>query len=153
MATIKLLIQTAQEKARLMTEIKHQAMPFQIAIKEGTDRSLGQNNLLHQWNNEIAKWFGDRPASDVHAENKLYIGVRMLMAENEDFKEQWTRLIKGRFTTKEKLELMLEPTDYPVTRIMTTKQMGCFMELVHQKYTSQGVRLTDPEIQKYGENQ
>jgi|TARA_R110000850_G_scaffold127431_4_gene246491 hypothetical protein len=151
MATTKSLIQTVQEKVRLLNEIKHQAIPFQIAIKEGTDRSLGQNRLLHKWNNEVAKWFGDRDAADVHAENKLHIGVRMLMAENEDFKEQWTRLIKGRFTTEEKLELMSEPTDYPITRIMTTKQMSRFMELVHQKYTSQGLRLTDPEMQKYGE--
>jgi hypothetical protein len=153
MTTTKSLIQTAHEKARLMTEIKHQAMPFQIAIKEGTDRSLGQNRLIHKWNSEIAKWFGDRDAADVHAENKLHIGVRMLMAENEDFKEQWVRLIKDRFTPEEKLEFMSEPTDYPVTRIMTTKQMGRYLDLVYQKYTAQGVKLTDPGLEKYGESQ
>jgi hypothetical protein len=45
---------------------------------------------------------------------------------------------------------MLPPHDYPVTRLMTVKQMTRFMDAVHDDLAGQGVRLTDPEAMKYG---
>jgi len=46
---------------------------------------------------------------------------------------------------------MLPPHDYPVSRIMSVKQMTRYLYAIHAEFTAQGVRLSDPEMQKYGE--
>ena len=92
---------------------------------------------------------GDRDASDVRAHCKLNHGIRMLVTESEEFREQWHRLFMNRYTYEEKLLLMVEPHDYPVTRIMGVKQMGRFLDKIHEEFTALGIVLTDPEMQKY----
>jgi hypothetical protein len=124
-------------------------LPVTVTITQGVDRSAQQNKLAFTWYREIADQLGDRDASDVRAHCKLYIGVRMLHAENDKFREQWDRLIKNRFTISEKLELMLAPHDYPVTRLMNVKQMTRYMDAIHAEFTGQGCRLTDPQALMY----
>ena len=136
--------------ARLATRLKEWSYPFCVAIKPKEDRTLAQNNTVHGWYGEIAKHFGDRTSDDVRSECKLTFGVRMLVAEDDAFREQWMRLFGQRFSYEEKLELMSEPHNYPVTSIMTAKQMARYMDQVFQHYGAQGVRLTDPEMMKYG---
>jgi len=131
--------------------MKSRALPMTIHITQGDDRSGQQNALAFKWYQEAAAQLGDRSASDVRAHCKLYHGVRMLHAENDEFREKWDRLIKARFTIPEKLELMLPPHDYPVSRIMSVKQMTRYLDAIHAEFTAQGVRLSDPEMQKYGE--
>lgn len=132
--------------ARLLQSRK---LPLTVHITAGEDRSGQQNALAFQWYKEAADQLGDRSPSDVRAHCKLYHGVRMLHAESETFRAAWDRLIKGRFTMAEKLELMLEPHDYPVSRLMTVKQMSRYLDAIHAEFTAQGVRLTDPEMRKY----
>lgn len=150
MATEKFAAQTPHDLARIIARMKGYTLPIQVAIREGVDRTHAQNALAHKWYKEAANWLGDQEPWQVKAECKLNIGIRMLVVESDDFREQWTRLIKDRFTYEEKLEFMVEPTDYPVTRIMTTKQMTRYMKEVQAKYAAQGVPLTDPESLKYG---
>lgn len=120
-------------------------MPVSLLTSDSVDRTNQQNALSHKWYSEAPIWLGDQEAWQVRAECKLYIGIKMLVTENECFRDQWQRLIKDRFTLEEKLELMSEPTDYPVTRIMQVPQMRRYMDAVYQKYTAQGVPLTSPE--------
>ena len=125
-------------------------LPVTVAITAGEDRSGRQNALAFQWYKDAARDLGDRTASDVRAHCKLFHGVRLLHAENEAFRASWDRLIKARFSITEKLELMVPPHDYPVTRLMTVKQMTAFLNDVHAELSGMGVRLTDPEALKYG---
>lgn len=149
MTTDKRTLHTPHHTARLIVDLKAMTLPVVVAIREGEDRTDAQNKLSHKWYREASNWLGDQEPWQVRAECKLNIGIRMLVTESDDFREQWTRLIKDRFTYAEKLELMVEPTDYPVTRIMTTKQMIRYMDAVWQKYRAQDVPLTDPEVRKY----
>lgn len=119
--------------------------PFTVTWVQGADRTGQQNALAFKWYTEIAEQLGDREASDVRAHCKLYIGVRMLVTESPEFQEQWNRLIKDRFTIEEKLELMSEPHDYPVTRIMKVSQMTRYLESIISEYAPVGVELTIPE--------
>jgi len=125
-------------------------LPATVTITAGADRTGQQNALAFRWYTEAAAQLGDRTASDVRAHCKLYFGVRILHTENEGFRAAWDRLIKTKFTIPEKLELMLPPHDYPVTRLMTVKQMSQYMDCIQHDLSSAGVILTDPEAMKYG---
>jgi len=124
-------------------------LPVTVHITAGADRTGQQNALSFRWYTETAQQLGDRTASDVRAHCKLFHGVKMLHSENEPFRLSWNRLIKDRFTIEEKLELMVPPHDYPVTRLMTAKQMSRYMDECHRDLSSLGVALTDPEAMKY----
>ena len=119
--------------------------PVTVTITQGDKRSSQQNALAFKWFGEIAQQLGDRTASDVRAYCKLHFGVKLLREENEGFRDTWDRLIRDRFTYEEKLELMVDPHDYPVTRIMTTKQGTKFLDEVAAFAALHGVRLTIPE--------
>lgn len=120
--------------------------PLTVSWTKGADRSLDQNALAFKWFQEIATQRGDMTVSDVRAHCKLYHGVRMLHAENADFRDQWNRLIRDRFSYEEKLEFMLPPHDYPVTRLMNTKQMTRWLDAIYDEFTAQGIRLTLPDV-------
>ena len=144
------VIRTPSEIEGLARLLGSRQLPVTVHITVGEDRTGKQNALAFKWYAEAAQQLGDRTASDVRAHCKLWHGVKMLHAENEPFRLAWNRLIKDRFTIEEKLELMVPPHDYPVTRIMTVKQMIRFMDECHRDLTSLGVVLTDPEAQRYG---
>ena len=69
----------------------------------------------------------------------------MLVVENEDFRAKWHSMILDRFSYEEKLAFMLEPFDFPVSRIMTTAQMTRYMNAIYDEFSTQGVPLTLPE--------
>lgn len=144
------IIRSHDEVDGLSRLLKARALPVTVSIVAGEDRTGQQNALAHRWFKDASDQLGDRSASDVRAHCKLHHGVEMLHAENDDFREQWDRLIRDRFTYEEKLALMLPPHDYPVSRLMTVKQMTRWMDAIHAEYAGMGVRLTDPEARKYG---
>jgi hypothetical protein len=129
--------------------LRARKLPMTVHISAGADRTGQQNALAFAWYLDIARDLGDRTASDVRAHCKLYHGVKLLHTENEPFREAWNRLIKDRFTLEEKLELMLPPHDYPVTRLMRVKQMTAYLDGISREFSAQGVRLTDPEALRY----
>ena len=148
MATKHAITTTGQLMA-MFGFLKLHSMPMTITVRDGVDRSLSQNALAHKWYSEAATWLGDRSASDVKAHCKLWHGVKMMVVEDEDFREKWQRLVMGRFNTEEKLEFMLEPWDFPVTRLMSKPQMNRYMNEVYKEFNALGVPLSVPELQGY----
>jgi hypothetical protein len=124
-------------------------LPITVHITAGDDRSCAQNALAFRWYSDAAAQLGDRGVADVRAHCKLYHGVKILHSESEPFRAQWDRLIRDRFTAEEKLELMLPPHDYPVTRLMTAKQMTRYLDAIHAEFTAMGVTLTSAEDLKW----
>lgn len=120
--------------------------PLVVTWREGDDRSKAQNRLAFKWYKQIADQMGDREAWQVRAHCKLEHGVRMLVTENEDFRTKWHDMIMDRFTYEEKLKLMVEPWDFPVSRIMGVKQMTRYLDAIYNEFTALGVRLTLPEV-------
>ena len=146
------IIRTHDEIDGLSRLLKARALPVTVSIVAGEDRTGQQNALAHRWFKDASEQLDDRSASSIRAHCKLDHGVSMLHAENEAFREQWDRLIRDRFTYEEKLALMLPPHDYPVSRLMNIKQMSRWMDAIHAEYSGMGVRLTDPEMRKYGDS-
>lgn len=138
-------IRNAEDVTKLIAFLGQYPMPYRVTVTKGEDRSGQQNKLAFKWYREISEQMGDRSASDVRAHCKFYHGVKMLVTENEAFREQWTRLFRDRFSEEEKLALMVEPHDYPITRIMGVKQMTAYLEAIIAEFAPMGVALTMPE--------
>lgn len=137
-------VHTEFERDALVRLIQRRKIPFTVEITEGRRRSTEQNRLQRMWINEISEQLGDRTPEEVRGDTKLRFGVPILRAENEIFCEKYDRLIKP-LSYEDKLELMMEPMDFPVTRLMTVDQKRQYLDSFQQYYLGQGVVLTDPE--------
>ena len=113
--------------------------PFTATIKIGEEpRRDRQNRFAFEAYKQIAMILGDRPSSDVRAETKLRIGVPLMREQSEAFREKYDRLIRPIYSYEQKLELMIEPFDFPVTRLMTVKQMAEYITQMLAHWDAQG---------------
>ena len=118
-----------------------------VSIERQTKtRSAAQNRLQQKWHLEAAQELKDESAEDKRAYCKLHLGVPILRMENEQFRERYDRIIRP-LPYETKLELMKTPFDFQVTRLMSVEQKTRYLDAVWNHYTSQGVRLSAPELQ------
>ena len=106
-------------------------------------RTLEQNRLQRLFINEIAYQLHDQTVEEVRGYCKLTIGVPILRAENDEFRERYDKIVRP-LPYDQKLALMMEPFDMPVTRIMTTKQHAKYLDEIQRHFAAQGVILTQP---------
>lgn len=109
----------------------------------GSTRTLRQNKLQRLWLKEIAQQLGDQTPEEVRGYCKLTIGVPILRNENEAFRERYDEIVKP-LPYEQKLALMMEPLDFPVTRLMNTKQATAYLDGIHRHFSEKGIVLTDP---------
>lgn len=119
-------------------------LPFSSSIVKGKKRSWQQNKLQRLWVGEIAEQKGDETPEEIRGFCKLTIGVPILRQENDDFREKYDRIIRP-LQYEQKLEMMMEPLDFPVTRLMTSKQKTQYLDEISRYWSSKGYVLTDPE--------
>src|SRR6056297_3492894 len=136
-------VRTEQDRQALLRLLEARPLPFTCNVLKGAPRSLDQNRLQRLWLKE-AEEQGDDSAEGYRRYCKLHFGVPILRAENEAFREQYDRIIKP-LTYEQKLELMGEPIDFPVTRLMTTRQNWEYLNQVEVFFRGLGFELTDPE--------
>lgn len=135
-------IEDLQSWCRFLMGNLQPQLPVTVSWKKGASRSLDQNALLWKWNGEIAAQLGDTTPEEVHAENKLTVGIPILR-ENDDFRETYDATLRP-LPYERKLKLM-EGELISVTRVMTTKEMSRFMDEVYRKWTERGMQLTLPD--------
>ncbi len=82
-------------------------------------------------------------------ECKLIFGVPILRHENAAFCAPSTMKSSLPLPYEFKLKLMMEPFDFGVTRIMTTRQKTAYLDAVHRHYSEMGLVLTNPEDLKF----
>jgi hypothetical protein len=127
----------------LVRFIEQHSLPCTVNITKGGKRSAKQNRLIHLWLNEISQQKEDTTVEEIRAYCKLTIGVPILRAENETFREKYDAVVK-RLPYEQKIALMMEPLDFPVTRLMSTKQATAYLDGIHRHFSEQGIVLTDP---------
>lgn len=110
-------------------------------------RSPNQNDLSFKWYQEVAQHFGDRTPSDVRAYCKLHFGVPIRRETDAVFREKYDRILKP-LSYEQKLECMVDPLDFPVTRDLKKPQMNRFLDEVFSHWWGKGVQLTQPETKK-----
>ena len=122
-----------------------------IVRKREKARSVDQNRLQRLWCKEASEQ-GDMTAEEYRGQMKLHHGIPILRRDCERFCEAYDRLIRGR-DYAEKLEIMQEPIDFQVTRLMTKRQKTEFLNAVYVDLTGRGFRLTDPGLNGIGAEQ
>lgn len=124
--------------------IRSRDLPLTVSIRKGADRTVDQNKLQRLWLNEAAEQLGDQTPEELRAYCKLTIGVPIMRESSEDFRAKYDAIIKPH-TYEEKLTMMAEPLDFPVTRLMTTREKTQYLDAMHDHFTRQGIVLTEPK--------
>lgn len=148
MATNNRIIETEQARDMLVKFIQGRPLPFTATLTDGKHRTTHQNRLQRQWMVEIAAQLGDRTPEEVRGYCKLHFGIPILR-ENDAFRKDYDNLVRP-LPYEAKLKLMMEPFDFGVTRIMSTRQKTEYLDAVHRNFSEQGLVLTNPEDFKLG---
>jgi hypothetical protein len=134
-------IRTEYDRNMLIKRITNMSLPFSISTKKGAPRSIEQNRTQRMWLKEAAEQ-GDNTAEEYRGYCKLHFGV-MIAKEDNDYAEKYDRLIRP-MSYQDKLELMMVPMDFPVTRIFSTGQTTRYLNLIYTHLASLGIHLTEP---------
>lgn len=143
MATVNRIIETEYDRKQFIRFLEGRKLPLTVSMMDGKHRTNDQNRLQRLWVNEIAEQLGDRTPEEVRGYCKLAFGVPLLRAENEVFRISYDKIVKP-LAYEQKLALMMEPFDFGVTRIMTTRQKTAYLDGIYRHFTEQGVVLTNP---------
>lgn len=138
------IIRNEHDREMAIRFISSRDLPMTISVRKGLDRTVEQNKLQRMWLNEAAEQLGDQTAEELRGYCKLTIGVPIMREASEDFREKYDRLIKPH-TYEDKLTMMMEPIDLPVTRLMKTSEKTRYLDTMHQLFTDQGILLTEPK--------
>ena len=137
-------IKDSTDYAALLVNLERQALPFTVDIRKGKHRSVEQNKLQRKWLQEIhAQTEAFDSPEDVRGYCKLHFGVP-IMREDSAFRDGYDRIIKP-LSYESKIEIMKEPLDFSVTRLMTTEQTTRYLDAIYRHFSDKGLRLTQPE--------
>lgn len=143
------IVRSEHGRRQLVKLIEEQKLPFTITIADGKLRSVEQNRLQRLWMNEIAEQREDLTPEEARGYCKLTIGIPILRAENEAFRLQYDAIVKP-LSYEQKIAMMMEPLDFPVTRLMKMKQKTKYLDGVMRHWSEQGVVLTCPDDMGFG---
>ena len=136
-------ITTDEHRESLILYLKDQKLPFTASITQGAKRSTEQNRLQRKWISEVSEQLGDQTPEEVRGYCKLTIGVPILRAEDANFCMRYDAVFKP-LPYETKIELMQEPFDFAVTRLMSTKQKSTYLDNMARYWSNKGILLSDP---------
>ena len=141
------------DEAVAWTEKQKENGMFIASFKTATKallRSLEQNRMQFQWYRDLEKQ-GDQTAQEYRTYCKLHFGVKILRMDDEQFREIYDKIIRP-LEYEDKLALMGEPIDLPITSRMNIKQMTKYLIDMSNHWIQQGFTLTKLEyIQQWME--
>ncbi len=137
------IVRSAEDMERVARLVGNLKPPLTITVTSGASRSIEQNKLQRLWCMEAAEQLGDRTAEEVRGFCKLHYGVPIMREGHEDFRETYDRLIKT-LPYETKLAFMMEPMDFPITRLMTVGEKSQYLDAMHKGLSELGVKLTEP---------
>lgn len=137
------IVRSAEDMERVARLVGNLKPPLTITVTSGASRSLEQNKLQRLWCMEAAEQLGDRTAEEIRGFCKLHYGVPIMREGHDDFRETYDRLIKP-LPYETKLAYMMEPLDFPITRLMTVWEKSQYLDAMHKGLSELGVKLTEP---------
>lgn len=115
--------------------------PVQVQIRNKEEsRRDAQNRLQHHWFKECHAQNNQLSVNEYRAFCKYHFGIPIL-CRDEQCKEQLARVFKH-LQYEQRLELMQEPFDMPVTRLFSVKEFAEYLNQIEQYFTKNGYRLT-----------
>ena len=142
-------VENPRQMDALLKELRELPWPFTAIIGKDKRRSNAMNRTIHKWFAEVAKHYGDRSEAEVKAECNLIYGVPIKRRDDEEWASAFGYLFDS-LNRPSKIKA-IRVLDVPVTRDMTVRQLGEYMDQMSRDYRSEGVYLTDPELQRYRE--
>lgn len=136
-------VRSEQDREQVIKIINGRDLPCTVSIKKGAPRSIDQNKLQRKWLLE-AEQQGDCTAEEYRGYCKLHFGVAIMKFESPEWAEKYDRIIRP-MPYEVKLEMMMEPFDFPVTRCMSTKGKKKYLDQMYDYFTGKGFVLTDPD--------
>lgn len=106
-------------------------------------RTSEQNRLQRLWLDQAEKQ-GDQTAEEYRGYCKLHFGIPLMRQQSDEFREKYDRIIRP-LDYAQKIELMMEPFDFPVTRLMNTENKTKYLDQMYQFFVGQGFTLTNPK--------
>ena len=137
------IVRSAEDMERVARLVGNLKPPLTITVTSGASRSLEQNKLQRLWCMEAAEQLGDRTAEEIRGFCKLHYGVQIMREGHDDFRETYDRLIKPH-PYETKLAYIMEPLDFPITRLMTVGEKSQYLDAMHKGLSELGVKLTEP---------
>ena len=144
--TVTKVIKTPEDLEQWVKFLTAQSLPITVAQTAGAKRTNPQNKTVHKWFGEISAHRGDTTLAEVKAECNLQFGLD-IMNENDEWRDAFGYIFQS-LNYKSKLKA-IRVLDIPFTRKMTVPQLTQYMDEMGREYRSQGVYLTDPELQGY----
>lgn len=144
MGTVNRTIQDDYQRDMAAKLVANRPYPFTLSITDGKHRSTAQNRLQNMWFKEIAEQKGDITPAEARAYCKLTIGIPILRQQNEAFRLRYDEVVKP-LSYEQKLAIMQEPLDFPVTSQMNTKQFTEYLDGIIRHFGEQGIVLTMPD--------
>lgn len=103
---------------------------LRLSIKTGKARSLDQNAISHTWYDQIARELREDTPLGVKCFCKLHLGVPILRAEDDEFRELYDSVIKP-LPYERKLQAMKV---WPVSSLMTKQQLSQYLSAMQAEY-------------------
>lgn len=141
------VIKTEEDRAAWIEFLAAQNLPMTVSKLAGVKRSLPQNAILHKWMMEVAAYYGDRTPGEVKAECNLTFGRPILARDNPEWEAAFGYIFDN-LSYQAKLKA-IRVLDIPFTRQMTVSQLTEYLDGMLSTYRSQGIFLTDPNLQGY----
>lgn len=145
------IIRNDEERLRYMSHLAQRDLPCTVTEVDGVQKpkTTPQNSTNHLWLTEAAQQNKQHSYEEYRGICKLHCGVPILRRDSEEYKEKYDRIIKP-MQYWDKVEAMMVPLDFPVTRAMSKDQMQEYLDaaynLLSQEY---GVVLTMPKDRIY----
>lgn len=118
-----------------------------VSFRPGKDRTLDQNALWFAMYKRISDMLGMDDVEDARRYCKLHLGVPIMRAADDDFRDGWDRLFKHLpYEVKTRLMgpcAMFGPDGYPVTRLFDRAQGIAYTEAIVAEFTEKGVVFDD----------
>lgn len=140
------VVTTEYERKMLIRFLEGIKLPFTANVATGKHRTVAQNRLQRKWMQEIAEHLDGHTAEEIRGYCKLHLGVPILREENPDFRAKYDAIIKP-MPYEHKIAAMMEPLDFPITRLMSTKQKTAYLDTVQKHFAERGIILTNPDDQ------
>lgn len=140
---VSMVLHSNEDKDDLLKLLSHLTfdLPVQVIIKKAeSDRSLSQNNLQYVWFKEAERQ-GDMKAWEYRAYCKLHHGVPILRRDSKAYADKYDQFVKP-LPYETKIAYMVEPFDFPVTKLFTVAQMREYLDAVKEHLTGLGMQLT-----------
>jgi len=124
-----------------LRELWHHRRYIEVTVKEGKQRSVEQNAVMHGWFGQVVRELREDDERGVKRFCKLHFGVPILRAADDDFRAAYDRVIRP-LAYPDKLVAM---DILPVTSVMTTLQLDTCMTDIQEHYAKRGVVLVYPK--------